>query len=218
MRLDIWQTLIYLLEGLPLTFSISIIAFAAGLAIGLPLAFIRVYEKDASFVVDAYEKVFRGVPELVLMLLFCFGLGYYFPVPFANPFFTAAFVLGLRSGANQSQIFRGAIRGIGDEQLIAAQSGGFSKWQAIWHVMVPQVLTYSTPGLGSEYALLIKDSAYAWVIGVLEIMKRAELLSVQTSNLVTPFTITLLIYVAITFPIAQWLDRWGNKRKKKMGL
>jgi polar amino acid transport system permease protein len=216
--LDIWQTLIYLLEGLPLTFSISIIAFAAGLAIGLPLAFIRVYEKDASFVVDAYEKVFRGVPELVLMLLFCFGLGYYFPVPFANPFFTAAFVLGLRSGANQSQIFRGAIRGIGDEQLIAAQSGGFSKWQAIWHVMVPQVLTYSTPGLGSEYALLIKDSAYAWVIGVLEIMKRAELLSVQTSNLVTPFTITLLIYVAITFPIAQWLDRWGNKRKKKMGL
>ena len=218
MRLDIWQTLIYLLEGLPLTFSISIIAFAAGLAIGLPLAFIRVYEKDASFVVDAYEKVFRGVPELVLMLLFCFGLGYYFPVPFANPFFTAAFVLGLRSGANQSQIFRGAIRGIGDEQLIAAQSGGFSKWQAIWHVMVPQVLTYSTPGLGSEYALLIKDSAYAWVIGVLEIMKRAELLSVQTSNLVAPFTITLLIYVAITFPIAQWLDRWGNKRKKKMGL
>ena len=216
--MDIWQTLIYLLEGLPLTFSISIIAFIAGLGIGLPLAFIRVYEKDLSFVVDAYEKVFRGVPELVLMLLFCFGLGYYFPMPFANPFFTAAFVLGLRSGANQSQIFRGAIRGIGDEQMIAAQSGGFSKWQAIWHVMVPQVLTFSTPGLGSEYALLIKDSAYAWVIGVLEIMKRAELLSVQTSNLVVPFTITLLIYVAITFPIAQWLDRWGNKRKKKMGL
>jgi polar amino acid transport system permease protein len=216
--LDVWQTLIYLLEGLPLTFSISIIAFIAGLAIGLPLAFIRVYEKDVSFVVDAYEKVFRGIPELVLMLLFCFGLGYYFPVPFANPFFTAAFVLGLRSGANQSQIFRGAIRGIGDEQMIAAQSGGFSKWQAIWHVMVPQVLTYSTPGLGSEYALLIKDSAYAWVIGVLEIMKRAELLSVQTSNLVTPFTFTLLIYVAITFPIAQWLDRWGSRRRKKMGL
>ncbi|MGA2386080.1 MAG: amino acid ABC transporter permease [Candidatus Bathyarchaeia archaeon] len=216
--MDVWQTLIYLLEGLPLTFSISIIAFIAGLAIGLPLAFIRVYEKDVSFVVDAYEKVFRGIPELVLMLLFCFGLGYYFPVPFANPFFTAAFVLGLRSGANQSQIFRGAIRGIGDEQMIAAQSGGFSKWQAIWHVMVPQVLTYSTPGLGSEYALLIKDSAYAWVIGVLEIMKRAELLSVQTSNLVTPFTFTLLIYVAITFPIAQWLDRWGSRRRKKMGL
>ena len=216
--MDVWQSLIYILEGLPLTFSISIIAFIAGLAIGLPLAFTRVYEKDLSFVVDAYEKVFRGVPELVLMLLFCFGLGYYFAVPFANPFFTAAFVLGLRSGANQSQIFRGAIRGIGDEQMIAAQSGGFSKWQSIWHVMVPQVLAYSTPGLGSEYALLIKDSAYAWVIGVLEMMKRAELLSVQTSNLVVPFTFTLLIYVAITFPIAQWLDRWGNRRRKKMGL
>lgn len=217
--MDVWQQLIYLLEGLPLTFSISIIAFLAGIAIGLPLAFTRVYEKEISFAVDAYEKVFRGIPELVLMLLLCFGLGYYFPFPFSNPFFTAALVLGLRSGANQSQIFRGAIRGVGDEQMIAAQSVGQSKWSAIWHVMVPQVLTSSTPALGSEYALLIKDSAYAWVIGVLEVMQRSVQLSTTPPyDVVTPFILALLIYIAITFPIAQWLDRWGNKRKKKMGL
>lgn len=216
--MDLWQTLIFLLEGLPLTFSISIVAFIVGLAIGLPFAFIRVYETDISFAVSAYEKVFRGVPELVLMLLFFFGLGYYFPFPFGNPFFTACFVLGLRSGANQSQIFRGAIRGVGDEQMIAAQSVGCSKWWSIWHVMVPQVLTYSTPGLGSEYALLIKDSAYAWVISVAEVMERAVTLSVQTYNVVTPFVLTALIYIAITFPIAQWLDRSGTKRKKKLGL
>lgn len=216
--MDTWQTLIFLLGGLPLTFSISIIAFIAGLGIGLPLAFVRVYEPDIGFAVDAYEKVFRGVPEIVLMLMFCFGLGFYFPVPFANPFFTAAFVLGLRSGANQQQIFRGAIRGVGDEQMIAAQSVGCSKWWAIWHVMVPQVLTFSTPGLGSEYALLIKDSAYAWIIAVPEVMERAVTLSEISYNVVTPYVLTLLIYVAITFPIAQFLDRWGNKRKKKLGL
>ncbi len=217
--MDVWQQLIFLLEGVPLTLSISIISFLVGIAIGLPLAFIRAYEKEVSFVVDAYEKVFRGVPEIVLMLLIYFGLGPFFPVPFNSAFFVAAFVLGLRSGANQSQIYRGAIRGVGDEQMIAATSVGLSKWRAIWHVMVPQVFTYSTPGLGSEYALLIKDSAYAYVIGVLEIMTRQiQLKSVPPYDVVTPFVLGAIIYIAITFPISFWLDRWGNKRKKQRGL
>ncbi len=112
--MDVGQQLILLLEGVPLTLSISIISFFAGIAIGLPLAFMRVYESEVGFVVDAYEKIFRGVPEIVLMLMFYFGLGPFFPFPFNNAFFVAVFVLGLRSGANQSQIYRGAIRGVGE--------------------------------------------------------------------------------------------------------
>ena len=217
--MDVGQQLIYLLGGVSLTLSISIISFFAGIAIGLPLAFIRVYEKEVGFVVDAYEKIFRGVPEIVLMLLFYFGLGPFFPFPFGNAFFVASFVLGLRSGANQSQIYRGAIHGVGDEQMIAGQSVGLSKWSAIWHIMVPQVFTYSTPGLGSEYALLIKDSAYAYVIGGLaEIMTLAIRIKSMTNDVITPFVLGALLYIALTFPLAFWLDRWGNRRKKKIGL
>ena len=217
--MDVGQQLIYLLGGVSLTLSISIISFFAGIAIGLPLAFIRVYEKEVGFVVDAYEKIFRGVPEIVLMLMFYFGLGPFFPFPFANAFFVASFVLGLRSGANQSQIYRGAIHGVGDEQMIAGQSVGLSKWSAIWHIMVPQVFTYSTPGLGSEYALLIKDSAYAYVIGGLaEIMTLAIRIKSMTNDVITPFVLGALLYIALTFPLAFWLDRWGNRRKKKIGL
>ncbi len=206
--------------GVPVTLSISIISFFFGIAIGLPLAFIRVYEKDIGFVVDAYEKIFRGVPEIVLMLMFYFGLGPFFPFPFNNAYFVAAFVLGLRSGANQSQIYRGAIRGIGDEQMIAGQSVGLPKWNAIWSIMIPQVFTYSTPGLGSEYALLVKDSAYAYVIGGLaEIMTVAiQLKSTPPYDVITPFVLSAILYIVLTFPIAFWLDRWGNRRKKKLGL
>jgi polar amino acid transport system permease protein len=217
--LDVWQQIIFLLEGVPLTLSISIISFLVGIAVGLPLAFIRVYEKEISFVVDAYEKVMRGIPEIVLMLLIFFGLGPNFPFPFGNPFFVAAFVLGLRSGANQSQIYRGAIRGVGDEQMIAGVSVGLSKWSAIWHIMVPQVFTFSTSGLGSEYALLIKDSAYVYVIGLAEVMTRSiQLKSMPPGDVVTPFVMAAIIYIILTFPIAFSLDRWGNKRKKKIGL
>jgi polar amino acid transport system permease protein len=217
--LDVGQQLSYLLGGVSLTLSISIISFFAGIAIGLPLAFIRVYEKEVGFVVDAYEKIFRGVPEIVLMLMFYFGLGPFFPFPFGNAFFVASFVLGLRSGANQSQIYRGAIHGVGDEQMIAGQSVGLSKWSAIWHIMVPQVFTYSTPGLGSEYALLIKDSAYAYVIGGLaEIMTLAIRIKSMSNDVITPFVLGALLYIVLTFPLAFWLDRWGTRRKKKIGL
>ncbi|MCW4003877.1 MAG: ABC transporter permease subunit [Candidatus Bathyarchaeota archaeon] len=217
--MDVWQQLIYLLEGVPVTLSISLISFLMGIAVGLPLAFIRIYEKEIGFVVDAYEKLWRGIPEIVLMLLFFFGLGPFFPVPFGNPFFVACFVLGLRSGANQSLIYRGAIHGVGDEQMIAGASVGFSKWRAIWNIMVPQVFTYSTPGLGSEYALLIKDSAYVYVLGgVLEVMKLSNDIRASTLDVVTPYVLAALIYIALTFPIAFVLDRWGNKRKKKIGL
>ena len=217
--MDVWQQFIILLEGVPLTLSVSIVSFLIGIVVGLPFAFIRVYEKEVGFVVDAYEKIFRGVPEIVLLLLFYFGVGPYFPSTFGNAFFTAAFVLGLRSGANQSQIYRGAIRGVGDEQMIAGMSIGFSKWRTIWHIMTPQVFTFSTAGLGSEYALLIKDSAYVYVIGGLsELMKRTIELKYSAADVVTPFVISALLYILLTFPIAFWLDRWGNRRKKKIGL
>jgi polar amino acid transport system permease protein len=217
--LDVWQQLIILLEGVPLTLSISIISFLIGIVVGLPLAFIRVYEEEVGFVVDAYEKIFRGVPEIVLLLLFYFGLRQYFPSTFGNAFFVAAFVLGLRSGADQSQIYRGAIQGVGDEQMIAGMSIGLSKWRAIWHIMIPQVLNFSTAGLGSEYALLIKDSAYVFVIGLLEVMTRSgQLAHSPPGDVVTPYVLAALLYIAMTFPLAFWLDRWGNRRKKKIGL
>jgi polar amino acid transport system permease protein len=217
--LDVWQQLIFLLGGVPLTLSISLISFLMGIAVGLPLAFIRVYEKEISFAVDAYEKFFRGFPEIVLLLLVYFGLGSVFPIPFGSAFFVACFVLGLRSGANQSQIYRGAIRGIGDEQMVAGTSIGLSKWKAIWHIMIPQVFNYSTAGLGSEYALLIKDSAYVYVIGLAEITTRAiQLKSIPPGDFVAPFLLAALLYIILTFPIAFYLDRWGNRRKKKIGL
>lgn len=204
---------------MPITLSISLISFLIGIAVGLPLAFIRVYEKDVSFAVDAYEKVFRGIPEIVLMLLIYFGLRPFFPFPFSSAFFVAAFVLGLRSGANQSQIYRAAIHGVGNEQMVAGQSVGLSKWRSIWHIMIPQVFTYSTPGLGSEYALLIKDSAYVYVIGLAEVTYNAiQIKSSPPYDSVTPFIIAAVIYIILTFPLAFYLDRWGTKRKKKIGL
>jgi polar amino acid transport system permease protein len=217
--LDVAQQLLLMLRGVSTTLSISILSLLLGLVIGLPLAFIRVYgSKLFQILVDAYEKVFRGVPELVMMLLIYFGVGFFIPYPFKGAFFTAIFVLGLRSAANQSQIFRGAIRGIGEEQMVAARSLGLSRLQSIVRVMVPQVFTFSTPGLGSEYALLVKDSSYAFIIGVLEIMEITDRIRKATMDTTTPYLAAAFLYILLTFPIATWLDVWGSRKKKQLGL
>lgn len=217
--MDAVQQLLLMLRGVSTTLSISILSFLIGLAFGLPLAFIRVYGgKLPQALVDGFEKVFRGIPELVLMLLFFFGVGFFLRFPFKDAFFTATFALGLRSAANQSQIFRGAIRGVGEEQMVAASSVGLSKLQSIVHVMMPQVLIFSTPGLGSEYSLLVKDSSYAFLIGVLDIMEIADRIRKITSDTLTPFLGAAFLYVLLTFPLATWLDTWGSRQKKKLGL
>jgi len=217
--LELLQQLLLMLGGVTTTLAISIFSFLVGLAVGLPLAFVRAYEKDLGIFVDGFEKIFRGIPELVLMLMFYFGVGSYFPFPFKNASFTAVFALGLRSAANQSQIFRGAIRGIGDEQLVAARSLGLTRLRATAHVMIPQVFIFSTPGLGSEYALLIKDSAYAFVLpGILEIMGQTVRIAKATGDLVAPYLAAAFLYILLTFPVASWLDTWGSRRKKKLGL
>lgn len=216
--MDLVQQLLLMLGGVVETLAISIFSLLLGLLIGLPLSFVKVYEKGFRFFVDGFERIFRGIPEIVLMLMFYFGLGMYFQFPFKNAFFTAFFVLGLRSAANQSQIFRGAIRGIGEEQMLAARSLGLSRLRSITSVMVPQVFIFSTPGLGSEYALLVKDSSYAFVIGVLDIMKTTDMIRAATYDFVTPYLAAALLYILLTFPIATWLDTWGSRRKKKLGL
>ncbi len=217
--MDAFQQLCLILNGIGSTIAISIISFFIGFLIGLPLSFLRVYgTRGAQAIIDIFEKVFRGIPELVLMLMFYFGVGLYFPTPFKNAFFTVNFVLGLRSAANQSQIFRSAINGVGDEQMIGAMSLGLSKVQSVFYVMIPQVIIYSTPGLGSEYALLVKDSAYAFVIGVIDMMAYTDWIRKATMDTVTPYLIAALLYILLTFPIATLLDKWGSRKRMQLGL
>lgn len=221
MKVDIIEKFILILSGLPTTLAISVLSFLLGFVIGLPLAFIRTYTaRPFQILIDGYEKVFRGVPEIVIMLFLYFGVGGIpmFRQPFKNSFFAATFALGLRSGANQSQVFRGAIRGIGEEQMVAARSLGLSRLRAIIHVMIPQTFIIATPGLGSEYALLVKDSSYSFILGVIDMMRRADTVRKTTLDTVFPYLITALLYILLTFPIATYLDTWGSRKKKQLGL
>lgn len=210
--------IIFLLKAVPNTLLISILSFILGFAIGIPIAMLRIYgNKLLKAFANAYEKVFRSIPVLVIMLFFYFGLGGLIHT-FKEPFFTAILSLGLVSAANQSQIFRSAIGSVGKSQMMAAISLGLPTVKAVRHVILPQAFIVAVPGLGSEIALLIKDSSYAFIIGVMELMKHANILRAATRSMIVPYISAAIIYIALTFPLANYLDRWGSRKKRELGL
>jgi len=216
--MPIEDQLIFLLKAVPVTLSISALAFLLGFPLGVLLAVLRLYGGRAlRALAEAYEKVFRSVPVLAVMLFFYFGVGGYVHA-FKDPYFTSVMSLGLISAANQSQIFRSAIGSVGRSQMLAALSLGLTTWKAVRHVILPQALIAALPALGSEIALLIKDSSYSFIIGVMELMKHADILRAATRSPVLPYLAAALIYVALTFPLANYLDRRGTRMKRKLGL
>ncbi|MET1101824.1 MAG: amino acid ABC transporter permease [Pyrodictiaceae archaeon] len=209
---------IFILQGLPATLLISFASFAMGFALGIPLTILRLYApRPLAMLGDGYVKIFLGVPVLVVMLFFYFGLGKYILL-FKDPYFSAIFALGLRSGAYQSQIFKTAINSIPRDQFMAAKALGLTKYQVIRYIVLPQAFIVALPGLGSELALLIKDSSYSFILGVLDITMHADILRRAHRLFFMPYLIGALLYIILTFPVANYLDRLGSKLKDKYGL
>ncbi len=209
---------LFLLRGLPVTVSISFLAFAIGFILGIPLTFLRLYTpKYSANVAEAYVKLFLGIPVLVFMLFFYFGLGKYVAI-FRSPFLSAVAALGFRSGAYQSQIFKTAMNSIPRDQLLAAKALGMNKLQTLRYIILPQAFIVALPGLGSEIALLIKDSSYSFILGVLDLTMHADILRRAHKLFFEPYLIAAFLYIALTFPVANYLDKLGSKLNKKYAL
>ncbi len=204
----IWDALPYMLSGTWVTMALVVVALGLGFAVGVPMAVGQAYGGPVvRSIIGTYVWLFRGVPVLVQMYLFYFGLlawlgqlpvlrGLYLDSAFA----AAVIVLGLTSAAYQSQIFRGAIQSLPKGQLRAARALGMSDVTAIRHIILPQALRLAIPAWSNEYSILLKDSALAYVIGVIELMSRTR--SVAS---ITHEPLPLSVVAAIMFFILTWV-------------
>lgn len=179
----------YLLGGIAVTMGLVASALAIGFLLGLPLALGQVYGGRSLRLISAvYVWFFRGLPILVLLFLFYFGI---FPVlgPGVPAFIVGAVVLGLRGAAYQSQIFRGAIQSVSEGQMTAALALGMTQWMAVKTIILPQALRIALPGWSNEYPEILTDSAVCYAIGVMELLTR-------TSQIVSQTYVTMPIYMA----------------------
>lgn len=189
----------YMLGGSLVTIVVVLGAMSLGLIVGVPLAVGQVYGSLlVRRLIDGYVWFFRGVPLLVLLFLFYFGLFSMLDINL-SAFTVAVIVLGLISAAYQSQVFRGAILSLPEGQFRAARALGMSDRGAILHIILPQALRLSIPGWSNEYSIVLKDSAVTFALGVPEIMARTHFVATRTYQHLPLYIMAGLIYLALTY-------------------
>ncbi len=189
----------YLMEGSLVTIVVVAGAMALGMVLGVPLAAAQVYGRPwLRRVIAVYVWFFRGIPLLVLLFLFYFGLCTALDINL-SAFMVAIIVLGLISSAYQSQIFRGAILSLPEGQFKAARALGMSDFTAIGSIILPQALRLSIPGWSNEYSILLKDSAVTYALGVAEIMARAHFVATRTYQQLPLYLAAGVIFLVLTY-------------------
>ena len=194
----IMTALPYLLEGTAVTLITVIGALSLGLVVGLPLAILQVYgPRWIRWIIASYVWFFRGMPILLLLFLFYFGL---FEVIGLNlsTITASCLVLGMASAAYQSQIFRGSIQSLPAGQMKAALALGMSEKTGIFNIILPQALRLSIPGWSNEFSILLKDSAMCFVLGTPEIMARTHFVASRTYEHLPLYLTAGVLYFCIT--------------------
>lgn len=193
------DSLPYLLQGSFITAGIVVSAMLLGLVIGISMAVGLVYgNRYVRYLLTLYVWVFRGVPVVVLLFLFYFGLFTFLGLNF-SAFASVTIVLGMTTGAYQANIFRGAILSLPHGQFKAASALGMSNSQAIRSIVLPQILRMSIPAWSNEYSIILKDSALAFVIGAPEIMARTQFVASRTYQHLSLYIAAGVIYFLLTW-------------------
>ncbi|MEO8544548.1 MAG: ABC transporter permease subunit [Burkholderiaceae bacterium] len=157
----------------------------------------------------AYTSIFRGTPELLVVLILYFGSAVTLTwltklvnpgVKFVDipPFWAGALAISLIVGAYATETFRGALQGIDSGQTEAARALGLSSWQIFSYVKLPQMWRLALPGLGNHMSSIIKDTALLSVIGVEEIVYTADMATALTGKPFSMYMIVAGIYLSLT--------------------
>ncbi|KPQ06632.1 MAG: polar amino acid transport system permease protein [Rhodobacteraceae bacterium HLUCCA12] len=214
-----------LLVGAWMTIQVALTAAFFGVLLGLGVALMKLStSRIARLLGDIYTTVLRGVPILVVILLFYFGaisavnaladsLGHGDFIDI-NAFVAGTAALALAFGAYATEVFRGAFQAIPKGQIEAARALGMSRFTAFRRVSLPQVWRLALPGLGNIFLVILKETALVSVIGLEELMRKTEFAVGFTRQPFTFFLFAACLYLAmtiVTMIALQWLERRANR-------
>lgn len=206
-----------LMKGLAVTIALALSSVFVASILAILMAIGRCYSRQPiPFLILIYERVFRGIPLLVIFILLYFGLAQAGII--IDVFMAAVIGLALHSTAYLIQIFRCAINSIPEGQFTAARSLGMSNFQAMRHIILPQMLRLSIPGWSNEFTIVLKDTSITIAIGVVDLMRQARYVIVrEPSSALYILLFIALLYFILVFFINRGLS-YLEKRYKISGL
>jgi octopine/nopaline transport system permease protein len=212
----IWECLLVLSAGLPLTLGLAL----GSVLLGLPMALVLGVGTQARSAwlrngAQAYGVVWRGTPLLVQVFLVYYGLGQFrspletlglWPA-FREPVFCVLLALTLNTAAYGAEVVRGGLLAVPAAQLEAARAFGMSRALAARRVIAPLALRSALPAYGNELVLMVKATALASTVTVMEITGLAHRLIAETYRSLEVFIAAALLYLAIAAGLGALLRR-----------
>jgi glutamate/aspartate transport system permease protein len=214
----------WLISGAAWTLATAGTAWILALLIGCVVGTLRTTPmKPVVWLCDLYTEVFRNIPLLVQMFLLFFVIPELLPVPVGDylkqdlplpPFFNAVAALTLFTSAKLSEQFKAGIESVTVGQKSAAQALGLSLPQCYRHVLLPQAIRVIFPPLTSESLNILKNSAVALTIGLMELTAQARNLSENSFQTFEAFTAATTIYILL----AQGISLIMRRIEKRLAL
>lgn len=198
-----------LLRASLMTLAIASCGFIAGSTLGALVAWAKVSGgRTVRIVADAYTTVLRGIPDLLVIYLFYFG-GSVLLTRIANlmghegfvdlPGFAAGtLAIGIVSGAQHAEVFRGAYRAVSRGEVEAAMAVGMRRPVLFRRIILPLVARHALPGMGNVWQITLKESALVSVTGVVEIVRQAQIGAGSTREPFYFFFAAAILFLAIT--------------------
>ena len=182
-----------------------------GLAIAIARGARSPWLVPVRLVAVVYTDLVRGVPTILLVLLFGFGMPSLRLQGVPNsPIFWATAALVVSYSAYVAEVFRSGIESIHPSQIASAEALGLGRGQTMRFVVVPQAVRRVVPPLLNDFVSLQKDTALASTIGVFEAVFVARDYGNYNFNY-TPYVVVALFFVALTIPLARFTD-WLQRR------
>ncbi|GGD10718.1 ABC transporter permease [Aureimonas glaciei] len=198
-----------MLMGAGVTVILALTGFALGACFGVAGAYAKISGGPvARRVADVYTTVLRGIPDLLIIYLFYFGgsavltaVGRFFggegfvSIP---AFLAGALAIGVVSGAQHTEVFRGAFRAVQPGELEAATAAGMSPGLKFRRIVAPLALRHALPGLGNVWQVVLKESALVSVTGTVELLRQSQIGAGSTREPFDFYFAAAILYLCIS--------------------
>ncbi len=215
------ESLPAIVDGFWLNVKMFLIAEPLILVIGLALALAR--QSRSPWLVPlrglavVYTDIVRGIPTLLLVFLFAFGIpGLKLQGLTNDAFFWATAALVVSYSSYVAEVFRSGIESVHPSQLLSAEALALSRGHTMRHVVVPQAVRRVVPPLLNDFVSLQKDTALVASVSLFDALFTARDYAAYNYNF-TPYIVVAVFFVAITLPLARlcdWLARWVVRRER----
>jgi len=201
----------FLLSGVGWTIALTVCCVLLSIVFGFVLYLPRIAENRWLNALNrTLIELFRSIPPLVSILWVYYGLPILTGVDL-DPFMSGMVALSLYGAAFMAEIYRGGVQSIERGQFEAADSLALSTYDKMLFIIFPQALRRSLPAMGNQFVILLKMSSLVSVIGLTEVVRRANELAVTEYRPLEIYSFLVLEYLVLVLLLSAAV-RWVENR------